>query len=320
MRIAILGATSRIAQDFVPRLAADGEHDLSLFARRPGAVAAWLAGVPSAQRSAVSDLASFGTQEFDAVVNFIGVGDPARATAMGNAIFDLTLQYDGMVLDYLRDHPRCRYLFMSSGAAYGATFDEPAERNTRAVVSINDLPPQEWYGAAKLHAECRHRAHPEWRIVDVRIFNYFSRAQDLSARFMITDILRAVRDRAVLAIPSDNIMRDYLHPNDFHQLLRALLASPPANAAVDCYSGAPIDKHCLLTEMQGRFGLRYEYVDDPAAASATGIKPSYYSLNRRAADFGYQPALTSLEGIVREATAILAPGSEHRRPPGGEPR
>ncbi len=304
-RIAILGATSQIAKDLILALAADGIEHLSLFARRPGAVADWLASVKFAGRYRVGEFASFGAQDFDAVINFVGVGDPARAAALGNGIFDLTVQFDQMVLDYLRRHSHCRYLFMSSGAAYGTAFDKPAERVSRAVITINDLSPHEWYGAAKLHAECRHRAHPEWAITDVRIFNYFSRTQDISGRYMITDIIRAIRDGALLKISRDNGVRDYLHPVDFHGLIRCVLSAPAANAVVDCYSLAPIDKHTLLSAMQSRFGLRYEFTDTPTALGATGVKPCYYSLNRRAADFGYRPTLTSLEAVLREAEAIL---------------
>jgi len=39
--------------------------------------------------------------------------------------------------------------------------------------------------------------------------------------------------------------------------------------------------------------------------NATGGKPYYYSLNTRAADFGYRPTLTSLEGILIEAKKVL---------------
>jgi hypothetical protein len=40
--------------------------------------------------------------------------------------------------------------------------------------------------------------------------------------------------------------------------------------------------------------------------NATGDKPHYYSLNTRAAEFGYQPTLTSLEGIVQELQMIYS--------------
>jgi nucleoside-diphosphate-sugar epimerase len=209
------------------------------------------------------------------------------------------------VLQYLQTHPACRYLFLSSGAAYGSCFSEPAKPDTPAVVAINNLAPQEWYGVAKLHAECRHRAHSELAIIDIRVFNYFSRTQDIEARFLITDILRAIRDKTVLKTSSDYIVRDFLHPSDFYSLVQALLSSPAANAAIDCYSRAPIDKPALLAAMQERFGLQYEISEANASVNATGGKPYYYSLNTRAADFGYQPGLTSLDGILREGEAVL---------------
>ena len=57
--------------------------------------------------------------------------------------------------------------------------------------------------------------------------------------------------------------------------------------------------------MQEQFGLRYEITEAGAGVNATGGKPHYYSLNSRAADFGYAPRLTSLEGIVLETRALL---------------
>lgn len=305
MHIAILGATSQIARDLIVSFSNVGACHLHLFARRPNEVMQWLANNGFHGRYRVDDFSEFAKHEFDAVINFVGVGNPAQAVAMGNAIFDVTLRFDELVLDYLKTHPACRYLFLSSGAAYGSSFKEPVRRDTPAVVAINDLAPHEWYGVAKLHAECRHRAHPELAIVDIRVFNYFSRTQDLSARFLITDMLRAIRDNAVLKTSADYIVRDFLHPSDFHRLVSALLSAPAANAAVDCYSRAPIDKPHLLAAMQKEFGLRYEIADAAAGVNATGSKPHYYSLNRRAADFGYQPALTSLKGILQEATAII---------------
>ena len=227
MYIALLGATSQIAKDLVLSFSEKSKHELLLYARRPELVTQWLAGTGLAGRHAVADLRAFGVgHDFDAVVNFVGVGNPERAVAMGASIFDVTLKYDELALNY--------------------------------VVSINDLQPQDWYAVAKLHAECRHRALPDLPIIDLRVFNYFSSTQDLSARFLITDILRAIRDGTVLKTSSDYIVRDYLHPSDFHKLVEALLAAPSANAAVDCYSSAPIDKQHLLAVMAEKFGLRYE--------------------------------------------------------------
>jgi len=305
MNIAILGATSQIAKDLIVSFSAEEDKHLHLFARRPEYVVAWLKSVDLSERYLVSDFTIFGEQDFDAVINFVGVGNPAQAVAMGNAIFDITSRFDELVLNYLQTNPTCRYLFLSSGAAYGSNFNEPATYDTPAVVPINNLAAHEWYGVAKLHAECRHRAQPELNIVDIRVFNYFSHTQDIEARFLITDILRAIRDNTVLKTSLDYIVRDYLHPSDFYQLVCVILSSPTINVAVDCYSLAPIDKPSLLTAMQEKFGLQYETTKATASVNATGGKPHYYSLNTRAADFGYQPRLASLEGVMIEVEKVL---------------
>lgn len=311
MRIAILGASSQIAKDLVLSFSMHCQHELVLFARRPEAVIEWLANVDLSNCHAVAPFSAFGPNEhYDAILNFIGVGNPAQTAAMGASIFDVTLEYDQIALDYVRQH-HCRYLFLSSGAAYGANFNAPVDANTTAVVAINNLQPQDWYAAAKLHAECRHRSLPKLPIIDIRVFNYFSHTQDISARFLITDMVRAIRDETVLKTSPAYIVRDFLNPKDFYYLVDALLTAPATNTAVDCYSKAPIDKPTLLATMQDHFGLRYEIVETSTAVDATGSKPYYYSLNTRAAEFGYAPSLTSLEGILHEATLILHPDHQY---------
>jgi hypothetical protein len=122
---------------------------------------------------------------------------------------------------------------------------------------------------------------------------------------LITDIVRAIRDKTVLMTSADYMMRDFIGPDDFHQLVNAILTSPATNAVVDCYSKAPIDKPTLLAAMQLQFGLQSELVQATTGVNATGSKPHYYSLNRHAFSFGYVPALTSLMSIEKELKMIL---------------
>jgi hypothetical protein len=117
--------------------------------------------------------------------------------------------------------------------------------------------------------------------------------------------LRAIRDKTVLQTSSDYIVRDFLHPADFYQLVSVLLAAPATNTVVDCYSKAPIGKPALLAAMQEMFGLQYEITQAAVSVNATGGKPHYYSLNTQADEFGYRPAMTSLEGILQEAIRML---------------
>jgi len=306
MKIAILGATSQIAKDLVRSFADKNTHELVLFARRPDAVLQWLNSVDLAGRYSVADFAGFSAYEhFDAILNFVGVGDPAQAVVMGGTVFDVTLKYDALALNYLRQRPDCRYIFLSSGAAYGSSFDVPADENTKAVIAINNIQPQDWYSVAKLHAECRHRSLINLPIVDIRVFNYFSRNQDMEARFFITDIVRSLRHKTLLKTSSTCMVRDYLHPSDFHSLVNSVLTSKPTNLAVDCYSKAPVEKFFLLEALQKNFGLKYEVVNTDAGINATGGKPHYYSLNRQARRLGYNPIFTSIDGIFIEMKALF---------------
>lgn len=306
MHIAFLGATSQIARDLVLSFARQGKAGLHLFARRPVAVSDWLAEVGLAGRYASLDFAEFSEdRHFDAILNFVGVGNPAAAVAMGASIFDVTLKYDEMALNYVRRNPLCRYLFLSSGAVFGSGFDVPVDADSVASVVINHLKPQDWYGVAKLHAECRHRSLPELPIVDIRIFNYFSHTQDVSSRFFITDCLRAISTSSRLIVSPENIVRDYIGPEDFFNLVSAILGAPLMNTALDCYTRGPVDKFTLLASLQQNFGLSYDRQETPTVINATGAKYNYYSINHRAENFGYLPTRNSLENVLAEVRLML---------------
>ncbi len=306
-RIAILGATSHLAKDLIASLAGDPGAEAVLFARHPQEVERWAMQAGFGGRFPASDYAAFGGDTYDAIINFVGVGDPARIAQTGSGIFDITLRFDQLALDYLRDRPDCRYLFLSSGAVYGGTFEQPAEAATPSCLAINALPAREYYAAAKLHAECRHRSLAALPIIDIRVFSYFSRTLDLSTRFFMADILRSIRAGRTLETTAEPMVRDFLHPRDFAALVRNLLAAPAANATVDCYSLGPVAKDVLLARMRMQFGLDYVFVSPPALASGGG-KKQYYSLNRKAAEFGYRPACSSLQCVVEEAACLLAAG------------
>ena len=306
MRIAILGATSQIAKDLILSFAKSDAADLTLYARNASKVSNWKASVGLANRYSVQDLNVFqAAGKFDAVLNFIGIGDPAKAIEMGVDIFNVTFNYDQMVLNYLRNQPKCKYLFMSSGAAYGSNFTSPVNDKTYSHTPLNNLKSHDWYGVAKLYAECRHRAFNDLPIIDIRIFNYFSHTQDLDARFLITDILRSIRQSTVFTTSDEVVFRDFIHPDDFFNLIKLILHSDPVNIAVDCYSAAPIEKKDLLETLRLEFNLKYEIRNLNQPINATGTKSHYFSLNKKAEVFGYKPTLSSMDAIVREFRIIL---------------
>jgi nucleoside-diphosphate-sugar epimerase len=309
MHIAILGATSQIAKDLVQSFMAQSEHQLSLFARSPQVVTQWLKQSvfeDLEKRHQVLDFTQFSAEaHFDALINFVGVGNPAQAVAMGASIFDVILQYDTLALDYVRSRPQCKYIFLSSGAVYGANFNEPASHSVQASIAINHLQPQDWYGAAKLHAECRHRALAHLPIVDIRVFNYISASTDASAAFFTSEMLRAIQTRTTLAASRSSMVRDYLGPEDFHQLVQKILTAPATNAVVDCYTLAPVEKMALLAAAQERYGLVYTLSDAATGTNATGLKKNYFSTHPGAQAFGYAPTKTALANVLHAFDVCL---------------
>jgi len=319
MRIAILGATSQIAKDLIISFSENSNHDLILFARRPDLVIRWLTTIKLNEKYSTHDFGSFGVDKyFDAIINFVGVGDPAKAVNMGASIFDVTQKYDEMALDYVRQQPNCKYIFLSSGAAYNSTFDEPVDRDTKAVVAINNLQPNDWYALAKLSAECRHRSLSRLSIVDIRVFNYFSHTQDLNAHFLIMDILRAIQLSKKFITSPENIVRDYIGSQEFYNIVSSILYLDGKNTAIDCYSKQPIDKMSLLQMMKSNFSFDYDIKQAGSLVNATGNKINYFSRNYAAEEFGYIPKRKSIDIIKQEMSKIIQimevyPSNDHEK-------
>lgn len=306
MRIAIFGGTSQIAKDFTLASSKLSDDEIVLFSRKTDYLRSWLQEENIYGRYCALDYADIGAAApFDAIMNFVGVGDPAKALEMGASIFDVTAKYDQIALNYLNRHTKCRYIFMSSGAAYLSDFKVPADINTMTSFQINQIQQSDWYGISKMHAEARHRASSKLPIVDIRIFNYFSHTQDMNAAYFITQAAQAISNKTVLKTLPDQMVRDYLHPLDFSQLVLKILQSPATNCAVDAYSLAPIDKMTLLEAIQSKFGLQYQILSNMSYDNATGIKPLYYSMDRSAARFGYVPEFTSLDALISELSLFL---------------
>jgi len=305
MDIAILGATSQIAKDLIVSFATHTDYQCVLFSRSSNQVEAWLQSLHIACDFASKAYEDFPAGSYDAIINFVGVGNPARAKEMGAKIFDITYQYDQLALDYIQGNPTCKYIFLSSGAVYGDIFNEPATEDSVARVPVNQLDESYWYTIAKLYAEARHRALPELSIIDIRVFNYFSHTQDISARFLMADIVRAIQEEIVLKTSSENIVRDFLHPDDFFQIIQCVLSAKHLNEAIDCYSKEPVDKDALLKVMKNEFGLQYEIVNHNGYLQPTGTKLCYCSFNKIAETLGYLPKYSALESVVAESELIL---------------
>ena len=306
MRVAILGATSEIAKDLINSLRIQKKYSLSLFSRRPAELEAWLRATNPLNIPASHNLTEFPNSiKFDAILNFIGAGNPQRISELGKSIFELTQTYDQLVLNYLKFHPHCRYIFISSGSIFGSNFDKPIDSSTilpeLSAVSTSN----QWYQYAKLAAEATHRKLSGIPITDLRIFNYFSHTQSIASQFLMANIAKALVNQSVLEVSPEPIIRDFLHPDDFCNLVTTILEAPPANQTVDCYSKGPISKHQLLESLQTKFGLKFKFDDAQLTANPTGVKTHYYSKNKFAQKLGYEPKYSSLEGVTLELQILL---------------
>ena len=224
MKIAILGATSQMAQDLILSFSNNQDYNFSIFGRNVELLEKWVNSENLSDKYQIQEYSEFyNNRNYSVIINFVGIGDPAKAQKMGSDIFKITEKYDNMALEYIKQHKKTKYIFMSSGAVYGGNYQNPIDKDTVATIDINNLKSTDWYTLAKLYAEAKHRSLSDLHIVDVRVFNYFSHTQNTDARFLIMDIVRAIKNKEALKTSPDNIVRDFIAPPDFYNLIQAII-------------------------------------------------------------------------------------------------
>lgn len=248
----------------------------------------------------------FADGEYDAVINCVGIGDPAKlAAGTSDSILELTERFDRLALDYLARFPQTRYVSFSSGAAYGGTFDEPASQATPLASQADGPSAGDSYGAVKAATEAKHRALADLAIVDLRLFGLYSRFIDPRAHYFMNDVFDAIAAKKRLRVGPGEMWRDYVSPGDLWRLVASVLRAKPRNDVFDIYSAAPASKFEILGDFAQRYGLAYDVDEGLDAASPTGTKRRYYSANRRAQELGFVPEDTSLDTLRAETDARL---------------
>jgi nucleoside-diphosphate-sugar epimerase len=303
-RIAVLGATGHVGQVLAHRLAPEAA-DLVLVARDPvrARAVAQAAGREGSEVVTFDDLPDI---RVDAIVNCVGIGDPAALSSAGAAVYELTQHFDDACLGYLAAHPETACVNMSSGAVYGTGFEKPADDETVLEIAVNAIAADQHYSIAKAASEARHRALPGARIIDLRIFGLYSRYLDPGARYLANDLVRCVVERTVFRTDAADLARDFVHPDDLAALVLRCVSGDVGNAALDVTSRQPVTKSALLDAFAERFGLAWEVVEGSSPVGATGRKPRYYSVSRQARDIGWEPRYSALESVLAEAGHVIA--------------
>lgn len=304
-RIAILGANSQIALDYIESSLKKNNRELYLFSRNPIALQN-LVDTKCISRFKSLGYDQFGLDSYDLIINFVGGSDPALISRMGRDIFILTDHYDHLAIGYLQKNDQCKYIFISSGAAYGDVFSiNPATELTKPNFDLDNLAPPDYYGAAKYMAEQRHRALSGLNIVDIRIFSYISKRQNLESKLFLPQVIAAIKNKADFLTSDEEMWRDYVGPEDFFQLTEVLLSRDKLNISLDCYSKESVEKLEILSVLSEKFGFAYDVTNE--FASKQNSKKYYFSRNKLAETFGYFPEHRSLELIV-ELTSYFVNG------------
>ncbi|MEK3790952.1 NAD(P)-dependent oxidoreductase [Paenibacillus sp. FSL R7-0204] len=298
MKIAIFGATGHIAKNLIVGLSSSEHYELYLFARSQERLTSFLFENSIQGKTHLREYKQFQDLDtYNVIINCIGVGNPGDLLRNPFSVFQITEQYDNIILRYIQNNPDSIYINLSSGAAYGSNFEKPATNTKLLNLNINNLSLKDYYGISKLNTEAKHRSLEKFKIVDLRIFGFFSAFIDMDSKFLLTEVIEHVGMRKVLNTSSENILRDYVHPEDFLSLVQSCMDENIQNGVYDVYSLKPATKFEILDYFVREHGLKYQVDTSYTYDSITGSKSNYYSLNGEASTIGYLPKYTSLESI-----------------------
>lgn len=309
MNIVILGATSHIAKGLIERFLNQRTDTLHLYSRSSDKVQLFLQKIgmsDNADCRLFGDYGDFLSGSYDVIINCIGVETRNSHDCDFTRYFSVTEEFDNLVISYLKDrNPAALYISFSSGAVYGRGFSEPVYDSSINCIPVNHVTRQDYYGIVRINAEAKHRAHENLNIIDLRIFSYFSRYINLLDGYFITDVIQAIRHKTVLHTDSNDIVRDYLHPEDLYMAIRACIGSGWINRAIDTNSTGPVNKEEILDYFSSVYGLKYEKHPVAENISATGSKSSYYSICNHTSAINYSPRYSSMDSIIQEASHLL---------------
>ena len=301
--IAIFGSTGHIGKNLISFFIKNNDFKIFLFSRDTKKF--------ESLKMIFSDTMSFNTyddfgkNEYDVIINCVGISNPNAFEKNSRSIFDTAEFYDTMVLDYLKNFPTTLYINLSSGAVFSGEFDKPVDDSSTYKFDVNGINKGEMYSISKMYLESKHRSLPDLNIVDLRIFGFFSRFIDVNAGFFMSELLQALKNKSEFITDKKDFVRDYVNPKDFYDLTKNCIANKKINDVFDVYSKEIISKFQILEECFNKFDLKFKLVEKIESVSPTGVKKNYYSLSRKAEKINYSPQFSSLETILNESSLFL---------------
>lgn len=306
-KIAFLGGTSHVGEGLISRFLADKDVSLSWFGRSAEKMKKFLhTNSLSGNIQLKEGYDDFPDGAYDVIINCVGAGTPEALKENYSLWFTVLEQFDNLALDYLREvNEKVLYVTFSSGALYGRNLQSATDENSCYSINPNKIGIPDYYAVAKLYAEAKHRSLSRLNIVDLRIFAYFSRFADPDSGYLMTDILKALLDKKPLNTRKNDLVRDYIAPDDLYSLVLLCMNQESINRSLDAYSAAPVSKTEMLKAFSEKFKLQVNFVDDIAPVSPNATSSVYCSNCHFAEKIGYRPKYTSLEGLADELAHAL---------------
>lgn len=304
-RVAILGSTGHIAKNLIYGLSSKN-YKLYLFARNLSSLNSFIQNeLNITENISVHDFSNLNHYKYDVIINCVGIGDPGKLRKAGGSIFKLTEEFDNLIMEYLEVNNETLYINLSSGVAYGSNFNTPADQNKSAIININNISFTDYYTISKINTEVKHRAYSNFNIVDLRVFGFFSRFIDLKTPYFLSDIFNCIKEKKEFITGNHDMVRDYIHPKDFLDIVERCITVNEINDVFDVYSQEPITKFQMIDHFVANYNLKVKIEEDKILTSVTGVKSNYYSLNKRAEVLGYKPKFRSINSITDELSIML---------------
>jgi len=305
--IALLGATSHIAKGLIENFVLNNQDmEMHLYARDKTSVERFLKenySIASVNCEIKNSFENLQSSQYKAIINCVGVGTVDKFSDGYFRYFTVTEKFDNLVLDYIKHNPDVLYINISSGIVYGDS-DDIGYQNGQSLVAVNNMDVKEYCIISNMNAEAKHRAYSSLRIVDLRVFSYFSRFADLTEPYFINKIVSSVLKRVPFVTSQQDMVRDYIDPKDLYQAVCLCMKQDKVNAAYDVFSMSPASKKDIIDQFINKYGLIVEYVEGPNL-SGTGEKNQYFSYNYSLHDIGFDPNYSAIDAVLNESARII---------------
>lgn len=301
--IAIFGATGHIGKNLTYYFSKNKKNNLILFGRNKKKIQKIMNQIIPKKKYSFRKYNEFNNKKYDVIINCIGIGNP-KDIIQNKDILKITEYYDDKILDYMKNKKSIIYINFSSGAIFGQTIRSPISESSQASINVNKLNEGSYYAISKIYAEIKHRNLKNMNIVDLRIFSFFSRFINLQDEFLIADITNAIKLNKKFITDKNEIIRDYIHPEDLFEIIQKCIKKEKINMALDISSKKPISKFSLLQHLAKKYELNYR-ISNKIKTSPTGLKSKYYSKSKKIEDLGIFPKYTSLQTILTELKFLI---------------